>query len=333
MKTLVVFFAVTAVACGSLVPLAQPPHHSAVVLDPHGRPLETADVINARAVHLQAKALEHDASYVHAVVTPVAYSVAAPISHIVPTVYAAPAAVSHQSRVDVRTSPTIVSHSVSAPVIAHAAYTSPLLAHSTLDIAEHGHLLKKRSVAAYAVAPAAVSQQSRVDVISSPAFLTHSVATPVVSHFVEVPAVAVAPAAVSHQSRVDVRSSPAVVAHAIAPFAVYGAHAVSHGHLLKKRSLAAVVTPVVHTVPSAVSHQSRVDVISKPGVVAHEVVSPVIAHAAPVTITRVTPAVVSHQGHVNVLSSGAHVIPLAHSAVWSAPAAHWGHAGLLKALW
>lgn len=336
MKTLVVFFAVTAVACGSLISLAQPPYHPAVVLDPHGRPLETADVISARAVHLQAKALEQDASLVHAVVAPVAYTVAAPIGHIAPSIYAVPAAVSHQSRVDVQTTPALVSHSVAAPVIAHAAYTSPLLGHSTLDIAGHGHLLKKRSLATYAIAPTAVSQQSRVDVISSPTVVAHSIATPFVSQVVAAPVVAAAPAAVSHQSRVDVRSGPAVVTHAVAPFVsnvwdatVYGAHALSHGHLLKKRSLAAVV----HTVPAAVSHQSRVDVISKPDV------APVIAHAGPVNVAHVAPAViatpvaVSEQARVDVLSSGVHAVPLAHSAVWSAPAVHWGNAGLLKALW
>ncbi|XP_047026783.1 cuticle protein 16.5-like [Helicoverpa zea] len=256
MKSMVVLFAVMAVACGSLVPLAQPAHHAALVLDPHGRPLDTAEVINARALHLQAKALDgHYAPLAHAAVVPYAHSVVAP------AVLAAPAAVSHQSRVDVRSSPAVVRSVVAAPVLAHAAYSSPLLAHSALA---HSHYLKKRSLGhlAYAapvvahVAPSAVSHQSRVDVVSSPAVVSHAVA-PVVSHAYAAPVVAhaapvlaVAPSAVSHQSRVDVRSSPAVVSHAVhaapvyaaaayaAPaYSAYGAHAgllhsapLAHGH-------------------------------------------------------------------------------------------------------
>ncbi|NP_001166769.1 cuticular protein hypothetical 8 precursor [Bombyx mori] len=214
MKSMVVLFALASVACGSFLPVAQPPHHPAVVLDPHGRPLDTAEVINARALHLQAKVLEgHHAPLVHAAVAPIV----APIAHSV----IAPAAVSHQSRVDVRTSPAIYSHAVAAPVLAHAAYAAPVFAGHG-----HGHWLKKRSLghltySAPIIAPAAVSHQSRVDVISSPAVVSHAVATPVVAHAYAAPVVAaVAPAAVSHQSRVDVRTSPAVVAHgAVAPYA------------------------------------------------------------------------------------------------------------------
>ncbi|KAJ8713428.1 hypothetical protein PYW07_013798 [Mythimna separata] len=330
MNTLVVFFAVVAAACGSLVPLAQPAHHPALVLDPHGRPLDTAEVINARAVHLQAKALEgHYAPLAHAAVVPYASAVVA-----------APAAVSHQSRVDVINSPAVVSHSVVAAAPAYSAYASPLLAHSALGYAGHGHYLKKRSLGhlAYsapvvAVAPSAVSHQSRVDVISSPAVVSHAVA-PVVSHAYAAPVVAVAPAAVSHQSRVDVRTSPAVVSHSVAPvyaaasyaapaygyaagayaspaygYSTYGAHAglaLSHGHLLKKRSLAHyAAVPVVHAVPSAVSHQSRVDVISKPAVVS------TYAHAAP--------AVYAAPAAVYAAPAVSHFAPIAHSAVWSAP--------------
>lgn len=228
---MVVLFALCAVACSSVVPLAQPAYHSALVLDPHGRPLDTAEVINARALHLQAKAL--DGHYGHAsVVAPYAHSVA-----VAPAVIAAPAAVSHQSRVDVRHSPAIVSQAVVAPAYAHAAplyaHASPLLAHSALGYA--GHYLHKRSLGHYAyaapalvAAPSAVSHQSRVDVISSPAVVSHAVAAPVLAH--AAPVVAVAPAAVSHQSRVDVRSSPAIVAHAaVAPIS-YAAPYYGHGY-------------------------------------------------------------------------------------------------------
>lgn len=232
---MVVLFALAAVACGSYIPVAQPPHHPALVLDPHGRPLDTAEVINARAVHLQAKALEGHYAPAIAAVAPIAHSVVAPAVVAAPAVYAAPAAVSHQSRVDVRTSPAVVSHAVAAPVLAHSAYAAPLLGHAAYGLG-HGHLLKKRSLGHYAysapiVAPSAVSHQSRVDVISSPAVVSHAVHAPVVSHAVHAPVVAVAPSAVSHQSRVDVRTSPAVVATAaVAPLAhsVYAAAPLAH---------------------------------------------------------------------------------------------------------
>lgn len=310
MNTLVVLFALASVACGSLVPLAQPLHQSAIVLDPHGRPLDTAEVINARALHLQAKAL--DGYYGHA-------AVVAPLTH---SVAVAPAAVSHQSRVDVISSPAI------ATIATHA---SPLLAYSGLGYAGHGHYLHKRSLDHFAyaapaviAAPAAVSHQSRLDVISSPAIVSHAVTAPVLTH--AAPVVALAPAAVSHQSRVDVRTSPAIVSHAsVAPIGhaalysghsawvapAYGAHTgYGYAHLLKKRSLAHFEAPVVHTLPSAVSHQSRVDVISKPAVIS----------------THITPAVYSAPT-VYASPIVSHYAPLAHSAIWTAPlalkAAHW----------
>nr|XP_026486822.1 cuticle protein 38-like isoform X2 [Vanessa tameamea] len=238
MQSLVVFFALAAVACGSIIPLAQPAHHPALVLDPHGRPLDTAEVINARAIHLQAKALEPVG---HAAYAPLAHAavVAAPIAHsaiIAPAVVAAPAAaVSHQSRVDVRTSPAIVAHAApivaAAPVLGAHSLGAPWLGHSAHGLvahglAGHGHYLKKRSLGhiAYSapiLAPSAVSHQSRVDVISSPAIVSHAVAAPVLSHAVAAPVVAhaIAPAAVSHQSRVDVRTSPAITVAAVAPVA------------------------------------------------------------------------------------------------------------------
>ncbi|CAH2039686.1 unnamed protein product, partial [Iphiclides podalirius] len=249
MKSLVVFFALASVACGSIIPWAQPAHHAAVVLDPHGRPLDTPAVVNARAIHLQAKALEgHGALAVAPVaVAPVAV---APLAHsvVAPAVVAAPAAVSHQSRVDVRTSPAIVTAHAAPVLAAHSAYGAPLLGHSALGLAGHGHLLKKRSLGhlsyaapVYAAAPAAVSHQSRVDVVSSPAVVSHAVAAPVLAHAAVAPVVAhaIAPSAVSHQSRVDVRTSPAVVSHAYAPIA--------HGVVAAPLAHAALASPLAHS--------------------------------------------------------------------------------------
>lgn len=83
---------------------------------------------------------------------------------------------------------------------------------------------------------------------------------------------------------------------------------------VEKRSVA---VPLVYAaVPSAVSHQSRVDVHSSPGVVAAAPVSyvaqPVVAHAAyaaPASTVYVGGAAVSHQSRVDVHSSPAVVSP------------------------
>ncbi|KPJ16831.1 hypothetical protein RR48_13687 [Papilio machaon] len=351
MKLLVVFSALAAVACASLIPLAQPSHYGAAFVT-HAA---IAPVV-APAVVAAPAAVSHqsrvDVRTSPAIVTAhsayatpllghsalgfghghllkkrslghVAY--AAPvITHAAPVIAAVPAAVSHQSRVDVRTSPAIVT--------AHSAYATPLLGHSALGFG-HGHLLKKRSLGhvAYAApvvahtapviatAPAAVSQHSRVDVVSSPAVVSHTITAPAVAHTFVAPVVAraayapvvahaIAPAAVSHQSRVDVRTRPAVVSHSVVAAPILGAHSSltlsGHGHLLKKRSLGHIITPVaVAHAPAAVSHQSRVDVVSRPAVVSHSVVSPVVSHAVP-------------------------VVPLAHSAsrlLHASPLVHGAH--------
>ncbi|XP_053606377.1 uncharacterized protein LOC128672897 [Plodia interpunctella] len=308
MKSMVVLFTLASVACGSYLPLAQPPHHAALVLDPHGHPLDTAEVINARAIHLQAKALEgYYAPLTHSVVAPLAHSVIAPVARsvVAPAVVAAPAAVSHQSRVDIQSSPAVVSHAVASPVLAHSAY-SPLLAQG---LAGHGHLLKKRSLdyiayAAPVIASSAVSHQSRVDIIEKPSIVSHSVIAPVVS------TVASPNYALGHSA-----VAAPLSAHSLLSASVWGSSL--NGHLLKKRSLAHIAYAAPLIVPSAISHQSRVDVIQKPAVVSHSVVAPVLTHAAPLAVAQVAP--VSYSA------------PLAPSAVWSASAAHLSQAGLLHA--
>ncbi|XP_041986228.1 larval/pupal cuticle protein H1C-like [Aricia agestis] len=267
MQSLVVFLAVAAVARASLLPLAQPAHHPAIVLDPHGRPLDTAEVIGARALHYQAKALEHGYLGNAAVVAAPAWgahsALASPLlahsgyghflnkrslglygAHAYSAPIIAPSAVSHQSRVDISHSPAIVSHAVAAPVYAAAPSVSVWGAHGLSGLHASpllAHGLHKRSLglwgshaavahpAVIATPAHAVTHQSRVDVHHSPAIVSHAVAAPVYSH-VAAPVVAHAlPAAVSHQSRVDVRTSPAVVAHSVvaAPIA-HGVHGV-HG--------------------------------------------------------------------------------------------------------
>lgn len=83
----------------------------------------------------------------------------------VPLAYAAvPAAVSHQSRVDIRSSPAVVAAApvsyVAEPVVARAVYAAPA---STVY-----------------VGGAAVSHQSRVDLQSSPAVVTQQLVAPAV---------------------------------------------------------------------------------------------------------------------------------------------------------
>lgn len=76
--------------------------------------------------------------------------------------------------------------------------------------------------------------------------------------------------AVSHQSRVDVHSSPAYVTSYSAPLVAQQQYVASPA-VVDARS---VYSPVAVYAPSAVSHQSRVDYRSSPGVVSHQVVSP-----------------------------------------------------------
>ncbi|XP_060802462.1 uncharacterized protein LOC132902230 [Amyelois transitella] len=74
------------------------------------------------------------------------------------------------------------------------------------------------SYAAPAIAslPAAVSQQSRIDIKSSPAVISTAEVAPitrsiVAEPFIATPSVLAAPAAVSSQSRLDIKSSPAII--------------------------------------------------------------------------------------------------------------------------
>ena len=100
-------------------PIALGHHTPAVVLSPHGVPLETADVVAAKALHYQAHALAshgyHHYLKKRSLVTPLAY-----------TAVVAPSAVSHQSRVDIHSTPLV--HAYAAPVLSHYA-ASPIVSH------------------------------------------------------------------------------------------------------------------------------------------------------------------------------------------------------------
>ncbi|XP_041986227.1 cuticle protein 16.5-like [Aricia agestis] len=243
------------------------------------------------------------------------YAALSPYAYSVPAVVA-PSAVSHQSRVDISSSPAVISESYSTPYLAASPFWG------------HAHLLKKRSLGYLAVAAPVV---------------THAVAAPVVTQ-------AVGASAVTHQSRVDVQSSPAVISESFVagPAVTYSSPYYTpyayglHGHILKKRSLGylgpvAYSTPVVaHSIaPSAVSHQSRVDIKSSPAIVSEQIVAapvvartfaaPVVAHAVatPVVAHAIAPSAVSHQSRVDYKSSPAVVTesvvaaPVVHSAAYA----------------
>lgn len=106
------------------------------------------------------------------------------------------------------------------------------------------------------------------------------------------PAVAL-PAAVSHQSRVDVYSKPVVTAYAAAPaVAAYSAPAVA---AYSAPAIAAYSAPAV-ALPAAVSHQSRVDYVSKPLVAAYAAPAAYAAYAAPAAYAA-APAPLAYAGH------------------------------------
>ncbi|XP_050352100.1 cuticle protein 38-like [Nymphalis io] len=224
----------------------------------------------SEVLHYQAKALgDHDA-ITATVFEPVVETHA--VYAAPSTVYAAPAAVSHQSRVDVRTSsPTVVA----APaVIAARTVVEPAVVAPVQTVVS---------------APAAVSHQSRVDVRSSapivvaagPAVIAAKtygpaqavIATPTLVNVAPSATVYAGGSAVSHQSRVDVKTSPAVITEQVVE-PTYVASPVVEVAPAVVDARSVYVSPVntLYSAGSAVSHQSRVDVKSSPAVVSEKIV-------------------------------------------------------------
>ncbi|NP_001166771.1 cuticular protein hypothetical 6 precursor [Bombyx mori] len=125
--------------------------------------------------------------------------------------YTVPTAVSHQSRVDVRTSPAVVDV---APAVASHFVAAP-----------EAHAVVAPYTAVYGAG--AVSHQSRVDVRTSPVVVSAAqvvapalVTEPVLEarsvYAASVPSLYIGGASVSHQSRYDVHSSPSVVTEEVA---------------------------------------------------------------------------------------------------------------------
>lgn len=144
----------------------------------------------------------------------VALAVAKPsglLAYSAPAIAAIPAAVSHQSRIDIKSSPAFVATAAVAP-IAHTVIAEPAI------------------VAPAAIAaPAAVSHQSRIDIKSSPALVSDVVATPFAAIAPAVVKTAIA-APVAYAAPTVIKSAiagPAIAAFAAPSLAVpttYAAH-------------------------------------------------------------------------------------------------------------
>lgn len=132
-------------------------------------------------------------------------------------------------------------------------------------------------VSTHAVLPAAVSHQSRTDIISEPVVAAYAApavvkAAPVVAAAYAAPALAI-PAATSHTYRTDVISKPVVATYAAAApvvaetivkaapaYAAYAAPAVSYA----APAVSYAAPAVAYAAPAATSHTYRTDVINKP---------------------------------------------------------------------
>lgn len=134
--------------------LAQAPHSPAVVLDAaRGVPLDTPEVVAARAAHYQAKALTH-LHHLKKRSAPLHYSsVVAPLAYSSPLVsaYSTPYASAYSSPVISAYSSPVVS-AYSSPVV--SAYSSPLVsAYSSPLVSAYSSPLAYNGVVALSVHP------------------------------------------------------------------------------------------------------------------------------------------------------------------------------------
>ncbi|XP_045495609.1 signaling mucin HKR1-like [Colias croceus] len=128
------------------------------------------------------------------------YTEVQPAVSVVSPVYSVPAAVSHQSRVDVKSTPAVVKSYVSSPVVVKSV---PTVISAPVSVVP--------ATTNY-VGGSAVSQQSRVDVKSYPAVVSQQVTQAVVAPTVveSVPSVAHAAYLTPVAQHVVVKSSPTV---------------------------------------------------------------------------------------------------------------------------
>ncbi|XP_046968475.1 cuticle protein 16.5-like [Vanessa cardui] len=139
------------------------------------------------------------------------------VSYAAPAVLVAPAAISHQSRVDVKSSPAIVATqsepltraAIAEPaIIAAPAFAAPIAYASPAALAVPAAFAAPAAYTAPLVgAPAAVSSQSRVDIKSSPAIIDTFAAAPVFNSISGIPIAYSAPIAATYASSIY---SPAI---------------------------------------------------------------------------------------------------------------------------
>ncbi|TKX27969.1 calphotin-like [Spodoptera litura] len=172
--------------------------------------------------------------------TPLAY--AAPAYYSAPALYSAPAAVSSQSRLDIKSSPAVVTTSIEP--IARTVISEPAI-------------VAPPSILPAAIAPAAVSSQSRIDIKSSPAITSTVISAPVAYS---------APLALAYKAPTFVKTFAPAFSAAIAEPAVpldtpeviaaraehFEAKALAAAHLIKKRSASLIAAPVLSHLASPV---------------------------------------------------------------------------------
>lgn len=175
---------------------------------------------------------------------------AAPAVYSAPTIYAGASAVSSQSRLDIKSSPAVVSTSIEP--IARTVISQPAV-------------IAAPAIATAAIAPAAVSSQSRIDNKSTPAISSTVVSAPLAYSAPIAPiaygtlgyngqylAGAVAPTFLKTAYTAPIAiagptvplDTPEVIAARAAHFE---AKALAGAHLIKKRSATLIASPLVST--------------------------------------------------------------------------------------
>lgn len=195
--------------------------------------------------------------------TPLAY--AAPAYYSAPALYAAPAAVSSQSRLDIKSSPAVVTTSIEP--IARTVISEPAV-------------ISPPTILPAPIAPAAVSSQSRIDIKTSPAITSTVVSAPVAYS---------APLALAYKAPTFVKTFAPAFSAAIAAPAVpldtpeviaaraehFEAKVLAGAHLIKKRSAPLIAAPVLsHLASPVISTYAAAPVVHAP-----------LAYSAPIAIS------------------------------------------------
>lgn len=232
------------------------------------------------------------------------------ISYAAPALAVAPAAVSHQSRLDIKSSPAIVATEAVAPVTrtiiaepavvaAPATYTAPIAYTAPAAIVAHSGYAAPFAV----TGPAAVSSQSRIDIKSSPSVvssytapfafaagsITYSAPIPeTYTSSIYAPAIAsavpiVKTISVNPVAPVNIANLPVAPTETPEVAAARAAHleakeAVEESHKIEKRSVGVVATaPIVSTFSTSPVISSYANSFAYP--------SPVARVGAPIAVS------------------------------------------------